>query len=118
MRKVFNVSAWNRETIAPPPSQNHSEHSDWTDSEGKNVKSLDELDSAASAEQDHEGRYSSRGDDGVLCAPALVPKKGKEFWVQKCSFLAGAQIPGCCVARAVLAAARPAAGKGLHHTGV
>lgn len=49
---------------------------------------------------------------------ALVPKKGKEFGVQKCSFLAGAQISGCCVARAVLAAARPAAGKGLHHTGV
>lgn len=88
--KVFNVSAFSlsRETIASPPDQNYSEHGDWTNSEGKYVKCSGEVDSAGNAEQDPEGRNSSRGDAVCLCAPALVPKDGKEFWVQKCSFLA------------------------------
>lgn len=107
-----------RATIASPPSQNYSEQGDWTDSEGKYGKSLDEHDRAANAEQDREGRHSSGGDDVYLCAPALAPENGKEFWVRRCSFLAGAQTPGPCVARAVPAAARPAAGEGLRHTGV
>lgn len=52
-----------------------------------------------------------------MCAPALVPANGKEFWVQKCSFLARVQLPGPHVARAVPAAAGPAVGEGLCHAG-
>lgn len=44
-----------RETIASPPAQNDGEHGDWTDSEGKRVRSSDELDSAVNVEQGHEG---------------------------------------------------------------